>query len=306
MVEHGGVVLADTREMTEEEWLLARKAGIGGSDIAAILGLSKWGSPLTVWHDKTTMNLDREQSLAAELGKELEPFLCRKLQEWLRENEGIEVDVEPMPFMLQHPEHPIVMANLDAALWHPGDVTWCDIECKSAGEYARQEWGEGELPDAYYAQVQWQLGVTGWERAYVPFIIGNRHFDVRVVPRNEDVIAGLIAAAELFWNEFVLTGTPPAPTSLAADKEVLQLLYPVADGEIVSLEHMADDYSIYKDCAAKRKVLEAQMDAVKHRFMAALGTAEVGVVGTNRVTWKTVERKEHMVKASSSRQLRVL
>ena len=38
--------------MTREEWLSARRTGIGGSDIAAILGLSPWRTPLDVYRDK--------------------------------------------------------------------------------------------------------------------------------------------------------------------------------------------------------------------------------------------------------------
>lgn len=35
-------VYMPTDNMTEDQWLEARRAGIGGSDAAAIAGLSKW------------------------------------------------------------------------------------------------------------------------------------------------------------------------------------------------------------------------------------------------------------------------
>ena len=52
-------------------FLEARKAGIGGSDIGAIMGLSKWKSPVDVWLDKTgRVEPDLEMSEAAYFGVE--------------------------------------------------------------------------------------------------------------------------------------------------------------------------------------------------------------------------------------------
>ena len=45
-------------ELTREEWLARRRSGIGGSDVAAVLGLSPWKSPRQVWLDKTTDAVD--------------------------------------------------------------------------------------------------------------------------------------------------------------------------------------------------------------------------------------------------------
>lgn len=45
--------LVKTKDMSHEDWLQWRKRGIGGSDVAAIAGLSKYKSPVGVWLDKT-------------------------------------------------------------------------------------------------------------------------------------------------------------------------------------------------------------------------------------------------------------
>lgn len=45
-------VYMPTDNMTEDQWLEARRAGIGGSDAAAIAGLSKWKTPMSVYLDK--------------------------------------------------------------------------------------------------------------------------------------------------------------------------------------------------------------------------------------------------------------
>ena len=43
------MVAAENRE----QWLKARQKGIGGSDAAAVLGLSPWKSNVRLWEEKT-------------------------------------------------------------------------------------------------------------------------------------------------------------------------------------------------------------------------------------------------------------
>lgn len=42
-----------TVKMSREEWLEERRKSIGGSDAAAVIGMSRFASPYTVWMDKT-------------------------------------------------------------------------------------------------------------------------------------------------------------------------------------------------------------------------------------------------------------
>ena len=46
-------VIARTDELTRAEWLQLRHSGLGGSDAAAVLGLSKWTSSYGLWLNKT-------------------------------------------------------------------------------------------------------------------------------------------------------------------------------------------------------------------------------------------------------------
>ena len=55
-----------------QAWLAKRQTGIGGSDIARVLGLSPFGTPLDVWLEKTQPILDREPNEAMRWGTLLE------------------------------------------------------------------------------------------------------------------------------------------------------------------------------------------------------------------------------------------
>jgi putative phage-type endonuclease len=63
--------------MTRDEWLAARRTGIGGSDIAAILGLSPWRTPLDVYRDKVD-GAEQPETEAMRWGRLLEDVIARE------------------------------------------------------------------------------------------------------------------------------------------------------------------------------------------------------------------------------------
>ena len=67
---------------TREDWLAERMRGIGGSEIAAVMGLSRWKSPLAVWAEKTNKLPDDplKQSEIMEIGLELEEYVAQKFE----------------------------------------------------------------------------------------------------------------------------------------------------------------------------------------------------------------------------------
>ena len=298
------IKLIDTRTITHEEWLTWRKKGIGGSDVSALLGLNPWRSPLALYYDKVGENEDEEESIAMQLGKELEPFLRQKFEKWMLKNEGLTVEVEEEPFMMQHPEYEWALANIDGKFEHP-EKGLCGLELKTTNEFAKNLWEDDELPVYYYFQIQWYMGVTGIETFYVGYLIGNRKFDAKEIPRNDEVIAEMFRQAKDFWHDHVLAETPPAPIGLGSDTDTLKKLYPEEDGQVVELHEYQDKRDKYKKLMKQKAELEKEIEAIKQQFMAAMGESEVAIVGDRKVTWKTVSRKGFTVKPSSSRQLRI-
>lgn len=45
-------VLAKTKRLSYDEWVAQRRHGIGGSDVAAILGVNPYKTPYHVWLEK--------------------------------------------------------------------------------------------------------------------------------------------------------------------------------------------------------------------------------------------------------------
>lgn len=303
--------LISTENIPKDDWLVARKKGIGGSDIAGICGLSSYASPLSIYLDKTDQaSRDDKENIAMELGLELEPFLSKKFTKWMGEKEGLDIELKKMPWILQHDTIDYFLVNLDRWFEHPQKGS-CPVELKTTTEFKREQWRDDEVPDEYYLQCQWQLLITGWKFCYLAFLIGNRTFDVKVIPRNEKVIENLKNKATTYWEENIIKNQPPAPIGLASDTEALKILYPEEyadsvmeltdkeEGEIVDMVAIIEEQDAIEKAAKKEKTKAQQI------IKAKIADKEYMVAGGRKITYKTIIVPEHMVKKFQYRKLHI-
>ena len=69
------------KDMTHDEWLAFRRGSIGGSDAGAVIGLSKWETPYSVWADKLGMTAAKEDNEAMRIGRDLEDYVAKRFCE---------------------------------------------------------------------------------------------------------------------------------------------------------------------------------------------------------------------------------
>jgi len=307
--------LVCTEGLSKLDWLKWRQKGIGGSDIASVCGINPYHSGLALYYEKTEeikeekdefKALEKEQ-VRMNHGNWCEPHLRELFPLWIKKNEGIDIEVKIMPYILQHPTNKIALANLDGLFIHP-EKLGCAVEIKTTAEYHKKDWEEDNLPDYHYLQTQWYLYVTNYRYCYVVFLIGSDKFDVKIIERNEEVIKKLIEKANYFWNTFVIPKTPPAPDGTESSKDALAKLYPkeeegkvinLNEGEIIACLGDIETYS------QEAKELKIKIDLRKQIIKSKMGTAEVAICGDKKITWKEVIKKEYIVKESRSRQLRI-
>lgn len=274
-----------------------RTSFLGGSDIAGVLGLSRWKTPLSVWAEKSGQIPEKPlESEAAELGIYLEEYIARRFTKETGKMVMRKSD------RVVHPKNPHFKAQIDRLVVNEDAV----LECKTAGERFEKEWEEGHAPAEYICQVQWQLACTGRKMAYLAVLIGNRKFKYMEIPRDPVMIAEMLKRANQFWNNFVLPKVMPLTVS-AKDSDTLLALFPNA--EVGKEINLGDDVAklcelraaSYQDLIALEKTCK-DLDA---QIKAKLGDAEAGIAGTYRITWKNVERKGYEVKASKYRQFTI-
>lgn len=293
--------------MTSQErldWLKGRQTGIGGSDVAAILGLSKWKTPLDVYLAKTG-EVDHEQSQAAYFGTILEDIVAKEFSK----RTGLKVQKVNQ----QLSKNVWMHANLDRAVVNPeisGTVRVQDeakqaetgrmlttdtiLECKTSNAFTADAWGdtqeyeivrgkvvtEHRIPIAYEAQVQWYMGVTGAIRCYVAVLIGGQDFRIYEVPRNEDVISALQEKCGLFWNEYVLKGITPDPVTI---EDAFKLWPRDTDGMIEATQEDSIAIGELLNIDAKIKELNSQKDELKKQLIFRLKDAQGFTIGGQKV-----------------------
>ncbi|MED2764855.1 YqaJ viral recombinase family protein [Bacillus thuringiensis] len=147
-------VTASTTDLTREKWLEIRRQGIGGSDVAAVLNLSDWNSPMSIYLDKIGELKEKSQSEYAYWGNVLEDVVARKFMK----RTGLKVRRKNE--MLQSKLHPFMMANIDREVIGRKE----GLECKTASEYKRSEWKGDNVPTQYILQCQHYMVVTRFEK----------------------------------------------------------------------------------------------------------------------------------------------
>ena len=280
-------IIADTRKMSHQDWLTMRKAGIGGSDSAsaALIGsegssLSRWKSPFTLWAEKTDRIIPaKANNESLYWGGRLEEILKCEVK-----RRKPELEVHDCPFFLRSKEYPFMIANLDGYVKNP-DGSFSVLEIKTAGAYAVQDWQDG-LPIEYYCQVMHYMAVTGMSSAYVAVLLGGNEFRIQRVDREESMVQILIQGEKRFW-DYVVNDTPPE--ARANDLEALNLLYPKAHEKQVELPAEAKGIlTDYEKASHDLELAKKAKEMAEAKLKAMMADAEIGVIGSHRISWKNV------------------
>lgn len=199
-------VLVLPAEAPREEWLAARRRGIGGSDVAAVLGISKYDGPLSVFYDKVGALPDKDTP-AMEWGRRLEKAVRGKFAD-----QHPEFHVYDGPGLIHHPDRPWQLATIDglAAESRDGDPL-AIVEVKT-GTAGAGDWGDeltDEVPLPYLCQTTWYLDVYGLALAYLCVLLDGRDYREYVIEYDAELAAKLRGHCSAFWHHHVLTRVPP-------------------------------------------------------------------------------------------------
>lgn len=265
-----------------------RRTGIGGSDAAAILGLSEYRTRYGVACEKI-FGIREERDAAAEerlqLGRDLEPVVRRAFER----KTGMSVGAGEA--FVRHRQHPFIYANVDGLISGLDRSGWLPVvppevdgpgifEGKCASGEAVDPWGtprDPRVPTHYWVQGQHYLAVTGRRWVGYGCLANASRLEVRFVLRDDDwienvLLPGLIA----FWVD-VQAGDPGAPLDPELDAPVLRRVHDDAAQESGDRQRELDE--VIKEArkakdAARLAALQAEMAALQNRSTIALGEDE--------------------------------
>ncbi len=283
-------------------WLDARYAGLGASEIAIVMGEAPaaWGSPLSLYAQKIgEYERDLSDVEAVYWGNKLESTIIEAYAERTGRNTAKE------GFLLRSREHPWAMCTLDGRTWEvANDQHRWPFEVKNVSAFRSDEWVDGP-PAYYFLQLQHQLLVTNEERATIAALVGGQRLIWADVRRDEETIRKIIYHGSRFW-ERVQARDMPTPDGSEATRKALQMLYPDGSGTVVlpyTAIEAADELELVK---ADLRRLEERKAMIENTVRAAIGEAELGVMTDGRsFSWKLQHRRESTLPASSFRVLRL-
>ena len=261
-----------------------RTQGLGGSDAAAVLGLSPYSSALDVYLRATGASEGPDETYAMRRGTALEPILR---DEYERQSGRLAASGVSM----RHPKYPWMVAHTDGRVADAKGLIDDRriLEIKTTGLWTAQDWGEAgtdEIPEQHLVQVQHYLSVTGAEVCDVCAEIAGRDVELFEVPRNEELISMIEDIEGAFWNDHVLARVAPDPTDLEEAKK----LWPKSRGP--KSIHEASDETIgvlsrWMKLRAEAKCVQDRADAFKLDLQIVMGDTEALYGnGEKLLTWK--------------------
>jgi len=282
-----GIKQVSTKGMSREDWLAQRRKTIGGSDAAAIVGLSRYSTPYTIFMDKTGRLPDKPDTEAMRLGRDLEDYVAKRWQEATGKK------VRRLQAMLYNPMYPFAHADVDRMVIGED----AGLECKTTSTLDVKQFNGVEFPEKYYAQCVHYLAVTGVKRWYLAVLVFGRGFFEFTLERDQLEIDALMTAEAEFWTENVAKDNPPPPDGSQATTDALQVIYAESQDEerdLFGRETMLDEYMQLK---RQKRAIEDRMGEIENSLKEDLQEAERGRCGSYTISWKSQQRSTFQPKA---------
>ena len=272
--------MISTANMPREEWLELRRTGIGGSDAAAIVGLSSWATPYTVYMDKLGLLPEKEETEAMRQGRDLEEYVARRFMEHTGKK------VRRCNYMIRNPQYPFALADIDFRIVSEN----AGLECKTTSTLDVKQFHGVEFPEKYYAQCVHYLAVTGADRWYLAVLVLGRGFFVYILERDEMEISALMDAEGSFWQR-VQNQEPPNVTGHDADTEAMGTVWADSSDESIDLFGMEHLFRQLKSIDETMGNLQNLKNHSVNEIKARMKTASSGGCGPYSCTWKTQQRR---------------
>jgi putative phage-type endonuclease len=298
-----------TSEFLEDESIEPRDKGIGGSDIATIVGLNPFASTWDLWATLTGRKKRFSGNVATSVGTKLEPYVADEYR--LAKNVQL---VGPVASTLDG----IIRRSPDRLMLNEKAI----LEVKtSLGFGARKMWGSDEvegIPDYYNCQGRWYMSMPYdlsklstyedfdaietyclmnskiWAAEYIDyavFMTGPEHRYYRLY-HDQEISDTLLEEAEKFWKKHILRDIEPDPDGSTSAAKHISQRFKEATQEMkkpsVEIDPVIQEY---RKLAILKKTIDRALSKRRQYIQTFIGE-DRGVHGDfGKITWYTQARK---------------
>jgi putative phage-type endonuclease len=259
---------------TEADWLAHRQRDVTSTESAALFGMSPYVTHYELWHRKRSgVAPEFKTNERMRWGNRLEAAIAHGIAE----EQGWEI--KPLKEYMRDPEARIG-SSFDFVITNLGEPV--HLEIKNVDYLAfRDGWiehedGSIEAPEHIEMQVQHQMAVSGFKRAFIGAFIGGNRGVVIERERDEDVIRAIRAKVAEFWRT-VDAGQEPDPVMPDDVQAMIRLNQYAEPGKILdasSDDEIARLVEEYRQASAAEKNACEDKEVAKARLLEAIGDAE--------------------------------
>lgn len=259
---------------TESDWLAARRQDITSTESAALFGMSPYATAFEIWHRKhSALETEFTKNERMAWGNRLESAIAYGIAE----ERGWEI--EPMKDYMRLPAERIG-ASFDFRILNlpsgPAHLEVKNVDYLAFRDNWSDEDGELAAPDHIQIQVQHQMLVSGYSRAFVGALVGgNRHVVVEY-ERRDDVIRSIRQRIAKFWKSVDAHDEPP-PVMPEDAESVIRLHQYAEPGKVLDAstdDAIVDLVSKYQQAKSYEKSFKESADVLKAELLIAIGDAE--------------------------------
>lgn len=276
------------RPKDRNEWLELRKAGIGSSEVATIVGLNPWETPYQLWRRKLGLDPAKDETFAMKAGHYLEDAVA---QFWHDATGNEIIKSSAGDWLIKDNDRPYLQVSPDRTYWLAGRTKNNSnkgiLECKTTQKQIDPE----DLPKHWFCQVQYQLGVAGLEQGSLAWLCSGREFGYKDLSFVPDFYSWLIEEVDRFWTDNILGKQEPSAQSV---QDILLKYNRHTDGKSVEVnDEIFEAYNELKSLKEELAGLDERKTALEEKIKISFADAEaISYAGQTIATWKAPKPSE--------------
>lgn len=292
MIKGEGKYFELIRCKNNAEWLEQRRLGIGGSDVSAIMGMSKYKSAYALWAEKVGLAkmADISDKPAVYWGTVLEPVVGAEYEKHHPEREVRRVNA-----VCKSIKRPWAQASLDYEV-KDEKLGWGVLEIKTAGLMRAKDWENG-IPLYYQTQIAHYLSVLNRPFADVAVLIGGQDYREFRYMRDKEDEKALVKAVDTFWHDYVEASMQPPISSTPEDALTVLEVHAEHDDDIPEWTGSDSDFRLFLSAKAEKERAEEAYKQAANNVKAHIGDHKGLNTPFGKFTWVRSESQRFDAKA---------
>lgn len=270
------------RPKDRAEWLKCRESGIGSSEVATIVGLNPWETPYQLWRRKVGLDAPKQENFAMKAGHYLEDAVSLF---WQDETGQQVIKSSAGDWLIRDNERPYLQVSPDRTYWLRDMPRNNDNKGILEIKTTQKSIDEDDIPKHWFCQIQYQLGVAGYQCGSLAWLTQGRDFGYKDLSFVPDFYDWLVEEVDKFWQDNIQGKQEPTAANV---QDILLKYNHHADGKIIEVsDELYQAYTDLKGLRDELSALEARKTELEDKLKLSFGDAEgISYGGQTLATWK--------------------